>query len=1093
MGLGDRLLDPQYLPSVGNAPGTSAAIPYYIKTIKCPVKFTDDIIEYVVSKDFLGNSLRPLQRTFLEQLFYKNLDGSNKYDAGVLCVGMRGGKSYLAAFVVTFLTQYMLQFDQPATHFGQGPGTRLTAQTIASSSEQTKETVYAHVESIIHYSLWWQKYIGYLKELEKVDGKEVHYQEKRLEQEFSSKNISILSLHSNSAALAGKTSYCVVFDELSRFDVIEGSTQSKSQKRTADAVYSTASRAAASLKQISKVLTISSPMFEDDYTMKLLYMAKDCWVGEQATVINALRDKVVVKDIKLYGMHATTFEFNPVTPENLVGFIKGRDFESHRVQNPEAYKRDYLAIPPSTVNPYFEYPERIDQVVVINNNPIAMFSDKIIEESIQAEHGYEFRHYVGKTMLPLRPNKMIKYYICVDQGEVKDHFVLAMGHAEEIPIKTTEKLNMPSTRLKIIIDLLEGWVPDKEKRVTVSFENVEEVIMALNYYFLVGKVTYDAYSSVESIQRLFSAGIYTERLGATLEMYDVLKQLIYQGQIELPHNPRLIAELKHLSLIGGNRVDHDGQNCIVGDTKIKLLNGTCPTIKELVDKGIDNEFWVYAALPTGEIVPAKACNAHKTKSVMELCEVTLDNGEIIKTTLDHLYMLRDGSYEQAQELSIGESLMPLYTQIAKQKYLKGNAGNYEQIFFNNKWQYTHKVVSDYLGFGAKVGEVIHHNDLKQRNNSPENLERLTKAVHSQRHMQICRKAFTPEAIAKRVAAYKKTYWASEELQRKAKERAKILFNNPEIRAKISKSTKDYNIKNKTYLNFRKWLDSKEFREMLKERNSNFPKGLLVANANKLNNEYWKSPEGIDRRNELTQTQLVDARNKRTKESFIQGGKQRSVKACEELYSKIDYRFDYVLSYRHCVILYGGAKQTWKKVCPNIDFVSNAKKLIGKTDEEMLQVTGLSSRQLGVILSNLNMRSIFSKRNHKVVSVRIIKLDSPIDVYDITVPDYDNFAIDSGIFIHNSKDYSDAVVRCAWSCYTDYITQTIHGTHMLPLKASLPTIRSVATAYEIMNQNRMNPQGALWESFGTNQSLSGSGVFGDTIIVMPNVMPNIGKK
>jgi hypothetical protein len=557
MGLGDRLLDPNYLPSIANPTGAASIVmPYHIKTVKCPVKFTNDIIEYVVSKDFLGNSLRPLQRTFLEQLFYKNPDGSNKYDAGVLCVGMRGGKSYLAAFVVTFLTQYMLQFDQPAAHFGQGPGTRLTAQTIASSSEQTKETVYAHVESIIHYSPWWQKYLAYLKELELTDGKDVHYQEKRLEQEFSSKNISILSLHSNSAALAGKTSYCVVFDELSRFDVIEGSTQSKSQKRTADAVYSTASRAASSLLQISKVLTISSPMFEDDYTMKLLYMAKDCWVGEQATVINALRDKVVGKDDRLYGMHATTFEFNPVTPDNPRGFIKGKHFESYKTQNPEAYKRDYLAIPPSTVNPYFEYPERIDQVVIVNNNPLAIFSDKIIEESIQAEHGYEFRHYVGKTMLPLRPNKMIKYYICVDQGEVKDHFVLAMGHAEEIPIKTTEKLNMPSTRLKIIIDLLEGWVPDKEKRVTVSFENVEEVIVALNHYFLVGKVTYDAYSSVESIQRLFSAGIYTERLGATLEMYDVLKQLIYQGQIEVPSNPRLIAELKHLSLIGGVKIDH---------------------------------------------------------------------------------------------------------------------------------------------------------------------------------------------------------------------------------------------------------------------------------------------------------------------------------------------------------------------------------------------------------------------------------------------------------------------------------------------------------------------------------------------------------
>lgn len=554
MGIGDKLLDSGYVPDQDSDEDKKSEAAYFRKITKCPVGFTDDIIEYVESPEFLGGELRPLQRKFLENLFSKKPDGTNKYSSGVMCCGMRGGKSWSAAFIATFLTQYMLKFDNPAEEFGQMPGTRLTAQVIASSEVQSKETAYAAIESIIDHSRWWQRYLAYLHDLEDIEGKYTRYQELKLAREFPKQNLAILSLHSNSAALAGKTSYCVIFDELSRFDVVDGTVQAKTQKRTADAVYYTASRAASSLHQISKVVTISSPMFEDDFTMKLLCSAKDCHIGEQAVAINSLRSKVPDKVDGRYGMHATTFELNPQSEENPTGFIKGVHFEDERVQNPETYKRDYLALPPATVNPYFEYPERVDIIVSPRNDPIALFTDKTIEESIRTDSGLEQRFYIGKSVLPMKPNKMQKYYISVDQAEVKDHFTLGMGHVEEIPVKLAEDEN--AIRLKVVVDLLTGWVPDNHNHITVSFQNVEEVIKVLCNAFNVGKVTYDQWSSVESIQRLFSAGIYTERLGATLEMYDVLKYLIYQGQIDIPNHERMVKELKQLSLIAGTRIDH---------------------------------------------------------------------------------------------------------------------------------------------------------------------------------------------------------------------------------------------------------------------------------------------------------------------------------------------------------------------------------------------------------------------------------------------------------------------------------------------------------------------------------------------------------
>lgn len=44
-------------------------------------------------------------------------------------------------------------------------------------------------------------------------------------------------------------------------------------------------------------------------------------------------------------------------------------------------------------------------------------------------------------------------------------------------------------------------------------------------------------------------------------------------------------------------------------------------------------------------------------------------------------------------------------------------------------------------------------------------------------------------------------------------------------------------------------------------------------------------------------------------------------------------------------------------------------------------------------------------NHRVWKVKIVKLDTPIPVYDLTVPKYHNFAIGGNIFVHNCAGWS----------------------------------------------------------------------------------------
>jgi hypothetical protein len=50
-------------------------------------------------------------------------------------------------------------------------------------------------------------------------------------------------------------------------------------------------------------------------------------------------------------------------------------------------------------------------------------------------------------------------------------------------------------------------------------------------------------------------------------------------------------------------------------------------------------------------------------------------------------------------------------------------------------------------------------------------------------------------------------------------------------------------------------------------------------------------------------------------------------------------------------------------------------------------------------------------NHRVRFVELVELEDPIWVYDLEVDTYHNFALTSGVFVHNSKDIADAVA-CA---------------------------------------------------------------------------------
>jgi len=196
------------------------------------------------------------------------------------------------------------------------------------------------------------------------------------------------------------------------------------------------------------------------------------------------------------------------------------------------------------------------------------------------------------------------------------------------------------------------------------------------------------------------------------------------------------------------------------NSMIPLLDGRTITIKELSDEiKSGKDVWTYSIQDnTHQVVPGKIIWCDLTRKNSELIRVTLDDNTYLDTTPDHEYMLRDGSYKRADQLTVGQSLMPFYTttSIEHKDVIKG----YEKIYNPaiNKYQYTHRIVAKNciidFDFEQKTNKqfLTHHKNFNKKDNTPNNLERLSFVEHSILHERnsehLSNFRNKPEAIAK---------------------------------------------------------------------------------------------------------------------------------------------------------------------------------------------------------------------------------------------------------------------------------------------------------------------------------------------------------
>lgn len=344
-------------------------------------------------------------------------------------------------------------------------------------------------------------------------------------------------------------------------------------------------------------------------------------------------------------------------------------------------------------------------------------------------------------------------------------------------------------------------------------------------------------------------------------------------------------------------------HCWKSGTKVRLLDGSEPTILELYNKYKDGgEFWVYSVDDeTGRVVPGRAHSPAITGRDVPTVEVVLDNDQVLVCTPEHLFRTRNRGYVEAQNLTSDDSLSPLY--------LKDDGNGYEMLYdlASGQFVYTHQRVNDEANGPCPAGWVRHHVDFDKTNNDPRNLMPVSYGDHTRIHSLNWQ-----ETIGK-----------------------------PEVRAKNSEVLRDL------------MLD-----QSYKDR---VVRGFLT---------YAQSTENKDRLIKMNKSQAG-----RERVSALH--KERKVGWGRYYRDNLDAKEKNQAA--RCRII--------------LDFMLTEGLDIDKRDYDFARkVVSIKSPSFDTACKLLNL-------NHRVVSVTSGSRLS--EVYDFTVDRYHNFALASGVFVHNS--------------------------------------------------------------------------------------------
>jgi len=412
------------------------------------------------------------------------------------------------------------------------------------------------------------------------------------------------------------------------------------------------------------------------------------------------------------------------------------------------------------------------------------------------------------------------------------------------------------------------------------------------------------------------------------------------------------------------------------------INGNSHTIEQVYDiVKSGKDFYTFSCSPEGVVVVSKVIDAHKDRIEKRMVRVTLDNDKVVESTLDHEWIMRDGSCKDAKDLTVGDSLMPIYfgpltdgyRTVIQNKKSKFHKNYKKDKIFKLSSEHQDSIKHDRLNYSKKI--TRHYIDKNKWNDYPNNIMIMNEGQHLREHS--IDSINSPNRINTKIAvskSNKRRTKDSEWVRKFSKKRNETMS----ITYPIEKHIK----------NVKKWYEENPEMKVYLSTKARLTTATIV----------------IDKVKELN-LELTNINYENVRKSFGSKGKHYlTFKYVKRVYPELVGDFKVIFIEKE----YKSPNQLQAEYRVNL--------ILNKIKELNLEINETNFDQINCqIYPNVKTRwrrpamEKFSpgclsllQNNHKITKVEFIDLPDYEEFYDLTVDSkYPNFALSAGIFIHNS--------------------------------------------------------------------------------------------
>ena len=636
--IGTFLADPEYLGrGLTNEEGKFTVFPYWVKTLK--------------------------------RLFPTNVDTA--YNTLILTGGIGLGKSLCAVLCELYLLYRMMCLKDPYMHYGLQPIDKITFSLMNITIDAAKGVAWDKMQQLLQSSEWFMQ-----RGAMRGTSSKYWAPPKGIELIVGSRNNHIL----------GRAVFANFTDEVN-FDSMTDDVEKKKKKQLRLITQVDARMQSRFMKGTRlPTLNIIASSKDQEHAFLESYIELKKKNESKTTLIVDEPQWVIRTDKdspeKFYVAVGNKFLASEVlpkdAPESLVNSYRDKGYKMLKVpigyyenfkDNVELALTDIAGISTVSALKYISGQRWNEAKVDSYLNP---FTRDVITVGNAPDDRAQYGDFFDMSRVPkdCMPKPL---YVHLDLSKSGDKTgiagVWAMGKSQSEDGKEAESMRY-RVAFSVSVQAPKGY--------EISFDKARNFVRWLRSMgFSVKSVTSDTYQSVQILQQLKADGFKADTLSVDrleamdgskhriCKPYAYFKATLYEGRLQVYRKCDLLTE----EIIGLER-EPDGHinhpengafGCFVGDTKVRLVDGRSLTMRELVDEySQGKENWVYSFNEaTQRIEPKRIRKAWLTRHGAELVKVTLDNGEELLCTPDHRFMMRDGTYVEAQYLQPMDSLMPL--------------------------------------------------------------------------------------------------------------------------------------------------------------------------------------------------------------------------------------------------------------------------------------------------------------------------------------------------------------------------------------------------------------------------------------------------